>query len=61
MRTRKTNEFTDAYNKAILYLEEHKNFPEEEEMKLLVGQYYYGIAAQKELENLMYRINLPKS
>lgn len=51
----------DTYNQAIQYLEEHKGFPEEKEMKLLVGQYYYGIAAQRELENLMYKINLPKS
>lgn len=52
----------DPYNVAIRWLrdESNKDNKNYEEIERLVGQYYYGIAAKKELESLVKEFGLLK-
>lgn len=51
--------YTDPYNIALQWLKTaDKNSDDYKRVKLLIGQYYYGIQAQKELKNLLIEMNL---
>lgn len=51
--------YTDPYNIAIQWLKTaDENSDDYKQIKLLIGQYYYGTQAQKELKNLLIQMNL---
>ena len=51
--------YTDPYNIALQWIESaDKNNDYYKRIDLLIGQYYYGIQAQKELRNLLIEMNL---
>ena len=45
-------------NHIFTYKNPDKDFTTEYQIHLLLGQYYYGIAAQKELENVMNNLEM---
>lgn len=45
-------------NHIFTYRKPEEGFTTEYRIHLLLGQYYYGIAAQKELENLMNNLEM---
>jgi hypothetical protein len=51
--------YTDPYNIALQWLKTaDKNSDYYKRIDLLLGQYYYGIQAKKELRNLLIEMNL---
>ena len=51
--------YTDPYNIAIQWLKSaDKNSDYYKRIDLLIGQYYYGIQAKKELRDLLIEMNL---
>lgn len=51
--------YTDPYNIALQWRKTaDKNSDDYKRIDLLIGQYYYGIQAQKELKNLLIEMNL---
>jgi hypothetical protein len=54
--------YTDAYNIAIQWYkdENNKSHNDYEEIGLLIGQYYYGIEAQKDLKRKLMELGLMK-
>lgn len=51
--------YTDPYNIALQWLKTaDKNSDYHKKIDLLIGQYYYGIQAKKELRDLLIEMNL---
>ena len=51
--------YTDPYNIALQWLKTaDRNSDDYKRINLLIGQYYYGIQAKKELRNLLIEMNL---
>lgn len=51
--------YTDPYNIALQWLKTaDKNSDDYKKINLLIGQYYYGIQAKKELRDLLIEMNL---
>ena len=51
--------YTDPYNIALQWLKTaDRNSDDYKQINLLIGQYYYGIQAKKELKDLLIEMNL---